>query len=264
MIARGKKVYSLALSANRTLNNREYITSLKRIVENSTLFSVRDPYTAGLLCTFGIDSNSIVQTEDIVFASEELFNSGRAESNQINLVAISPLCYKHRPEEYVAVVNAACEVFHELNSSCRICLIPLRGIDNTDVQFCESLREMLYHPEWVDVACYPADLTDSELFRCDFHISYKYHAALIADVLQIPGLTVLDETHPHYGNKMTHLSELFAYKDGLVTAHELKKKPVDYIKSHALSGKMPTCPPDLHQFESQWLLDACKRIADCV
>ena len=63
---------------------------------------------------------------------------------------------------------------------------------------------------------YEADLSKLALTSCDFYISYKYHSALIANVLGIPGLAVCATSHAHYPNKMRYLAKTCDYLDHLV------------------------------------------------
>lgn len=72
MIAMKKTVYCLGLSSNESISNKAYARELDFIVNNSTLFSLRDPYSLQSLHSSGINTEKIVLCEDLVFANDAL------------------------------------------------------------------------------------------------------------------------------------------------------------------------------------------------
>lgn len=264
MIAKGKHVYTLGLSANNSFIDMQYLKSLVEISNHCELFSVRDPLSAQLLINNGVSKDSIVECEDLVFGNKELnqaLYSLRNPHNAIKLIAISPLCDKRKPEEYLPLVDAISEFPDFQDQSCRIALIPMRNIDNKDSDFCASIKNKAAHPEKIYIANYPYDLTHSELVTCDFHISYKYHAALISYMLGIPGIVVIDENNPHYANKMKHLVDLFACRENAISANSIEKLTSSQLGKLISQAKAPKDRADISAEQSIWLDRICKLIA---
>lgn len=59
LIAKQKKVLCIGLSTSTELNNQEYTYELQKVIDGSTYFSLRDPYSIETLKRAGICTDKV-------------------------------------------------------------------------------------------------------------------------------------------------------------------------------------------------------------
>ena len=268
MLDRKKKVYCLALSANRSIQNVYYGGRLARIAASSDVFSVRDPYSIEVICGVGVAQDRVVLCQDIVFANKDLIKvcveRGRQERGDCFKVGIVLLCAERYFTQYKAVLESVHEVLQNVFDSFEMVLIPFLNENECDVGFYRNLKSSLSSIEKdILVANYADDLSKSPLLQCDFCLCYKYHAALIANAAGIPSLNVCRVDHPHYYNKMKYLAELFQYREHLCMSNEFEADPMRFLAFALKDETRPTLDESVLSDTAAWLEQVCCKISDC-
>lgn len=210
-IDKGKDCRWLSVSSNQTLKEPEYIKKLNEIIQKSSHFSVRDPYSLQTLKTSGINIENVKLEEDLAFRYP--INRKRL---LLTLARCSPIALKE-----LAILVSKFVLDSEGNWS--VLCLPFCLQQNYDLstikQFTSLLRE-----EGLDANILPKIDNEEAIISLingvDATINMRYHASLIS--LQLGKRTVsvvLD--HPHYSNKMKHLCELFPNLNCLLSVQEL-------------------------------------------
>ena len=263
MIARNKKVYCLGLSTNFELINPEYINLLQQIIDDSIVFSIRDSNSIETLKRSGINTSKVQLCEDIVFANTELLHAktntkilDRADLD-IFTIGLVVLNSNHMSEYYLRLINRLSTVLNDKKVDFRIQLILYSAWDN---YFCESIIEHSDFPEKIQVMPYTESSINSPLNNCDVNICFKYHAALMSSVLGLKTLIVYTESHPHYKNKMEHVSALFSTSENLFSDKELESLTDEALYETVMTCKEPKDREDVLLLESKRLSSILEEI----
>lgn len=263
MLARGKRVYSLALSTNDSISDRRYISELDDIVQKSSLFSVRDPLSLNCLELSGINIGHICICEDIAFANRELTKLPKHAATGYGLlqrIALVPLTTSNLRPHYQSVLKALLETMPADASESEVRLVPfLNGSQGHDVRYCEELANSL-GDERIIVESFAYSPQELHFERCDCVIAYKYHAALISLLQEVPTVCVYDGSHPHYRNKMTHLANLFESEGSLFSVLEFEGKVSGLSDGLASLCRAPQPCGPLLENEAAWLEGVCEEI----
>ena len=220
MLEKGKSVFCLGLSSIDSLVNRSYIQELRYIVEGSKIFSLRDPFSRETLIRSGIPEESISLCEDIAFANEDLPKLPKYVQNYSNdliKVGLVALTSESLQQHYLQLLERLLSFTYK-DKQVDITLIPFLNENSHDTYYYQQLINMLSQNACIKIAPYSSSLEDLHFENFDLVISYKYHSALISLVQEVSTICVVDEMHPHYGNKMKHLARLFGNEKRLVNA----------------------------------------------
>lgn len=263
MLARGKRVFSLALSSNNELCDETYLKELNHIICESSLFSLRDPYSKQTLESAGVNVSRIEVSEDLVFANSRLVTlpkHHRKDADEPLRIALVLLTVREHFEKYCQLLQATLESLKTMESDFEVHLIPfLNDRRGYDVRYLASLtstvddNRVLIEPFHIDI---------SKLHFEDYNlvVSYKYHAALISLVQETPTLCIFDTHHPHYRNKMQHLAHLFEVDDCLYPSEEFEKDVRDIILKHIINPCRPKHCGQILKNEHSWLNRICDSI----
>lgn len=212
MIAQGKKVYALGLSANSELASETYAKRLSAIAEACKVFSLRDPLSLQSLVKAGVDQNNLSLCDDLVFGNKELYelasSKEKAAPEGMTTAGFAPICLPALEEQNKAVLQALFDYLRSTNQPFEIKLIPFYEVDHNDTIHLTKLKDELGNPSEITIAEYSIDIRKNPLTDCAFAICYRYHAALISYALGVKTLCVYWNEHPHYPNKMKHLSSI--------------------------------------------------------
>lgn len=264
-IARNKPVYCLGLSTNASLNNPVFLDKLQTIINLSSYFELRDPHSKEALRSANIDCSKIELNEDLVFANKELARSLEKNLNQHEKrkcsVGVAALCIAELENHYAKLLDALSSILEERYESYDIKLIPFLNDHQNDVQFYSRLLESLPDKQNISISPYSSFINNSEMLGCSFCICYKYHAALFSYYYGIPGLTICADMHPHYRNKMIHLTELFSCEDDLLYASQFEKDNFAILVEKLDKCKTPTISPTVLSNRKKTLDCLCNMIA---
>lgn len=265
MIALGKSVYCLGLSSNDSISNMDYARELDLIVNCSKLFSLRDPYSLQTLRSSGIRTEKVVLCEDLVFANDALRqlpkhpNAG-GDTGSLR-IAFVPLTTESQFNHYVGILNRVIREIEASGHAYEISIIPFYNEEGHDSIYCQSLLSAIENSASVHVEPYAANIKDLRFNSYDLVIAYKYHAALISLVQETPTICVVDSNHPHYLNKMRHLTSLFSVGDALTPQSDFDEAPFEHVKMGLESGSRPAPCLSIIEGQQRWLLQTCLNIA---
>ena len=266
MIANRKSVYCLGLSANEKLNNSDYIARLNELVDGSRLFSLRDPYSKECLIQAGINGSGIELCEDLAFASHELAKAPkrtRGRTNHRLRIAFVPLVTDYLFDYYIGAIHELGSTLRSMGIKSDLHLIPFAKRDATNGGFLDRLSLHVSGFQTIHVKPYTNSILEIDFASYDLVIAYKYHAALISLIQQVPTIIVYDEAHPHYRNKMTHLAQL------LNQSAPLSSSNFEAHLDRAIEDSLNHIPDSntcklLLETQRTWLSNTCAQIArDC-
>lgn len=206
-----KQVYCIGLSTgNAVLQNEKYIAKLNSVIENSSFFSLRDPYSLELLRQSRVNCDKVVLSEDIVFANKELSLPyadfiHKSETN-IGIIWICNDQTMLKLQNLLKKVRDYCDS-NSIKDYC-IHLIPFYEGITKDVDYYENYIDtnVIIEGFTTDIHKIIASLRGNDLL-----ISMRYHGSLLGLSIGLPVVNILYNQHPHYLNKYRYLLEQFNY-----------------------------------------------------
>lgn len=212
-IAKKKKVICLGLSTSTELTNREYIEKLQAVINGSTFFSMRDPYSIGTLEKAGICTDKVQLVHDIVYANEELgqvIEGSKHEKNDADVMHVG-LVYIVAEETKPLFRSLIDKIKKETEDSGRVCkitIIPFFDDWHIDYRF---YMDEVKDDSSVTVLRYDSDIkmVIDVFMKQDIVVCARYHAILLALSLGVPCVALYYDTHQHYCNKVSYLMEQF-------------------------------------------------------
>ncbi|MBO5376512.1 MAG: polysaccharide pyruvyl transferase family protein [Bacilli bacterium] len=234
-----KEIYVLGVSSNDKFLSDEYIERLSNVIKNSTYFSVRDKNSYDIINKYckGINSKSIKIVSDIVFANKNLVEFSN-KSNEIKEIGIVWITSDDNIDSLKTLISL-------LKDNYKIHLIPFYGYVDFDVNNYSELISLMDDNSNIVLEKLARNMNQLvEVFKkCDFLISMRYHGVLVANLLNLPNLSICYDNHPHYMNKMDYLNKIFGV-DNMLLASDLDlnnicksmkslyrvKKEVDLVK----------------------------------
>ena len=223
-----KKTALYGLSSNNELTNIEYINKLKYIVDNCTYFSIRDTYSIDVLKKNGIDTDKIILVDDIVFASKYKSIKQAKKELRIGIVFICNEENKNKNEEYILTLIS---YLNKKREKYFIDLIPFYDyMDNDHNHYLELMKKV--QEKNVNIRSMPKNMEDLQIVfnENDYIISMRYHATLIANLMNKKVLNIIYNKHRHYDNKMKYLYEKYKFEDNnIIYGEDLKNKNLDLL-----------------------------------
>lgn len=200
-ISKNKDVRWLSVSSNLILLNNKYLEKLKFVIEHSKQFSVRDVFSYNAIKRNGIQENLIIE-KDLAFK----FNYNK----KLLIVTLIPFL---KTEEYKNIIDEIIDFKNHSNSSWDVCLLPFFNGDNHDVNFYTKLLNEIGLREVENVFIGPCyNSIDSMIYFMksgDLFFNMRYHASLISLIMKKPTISFCVDSHRHYLNKISSLTEMF-------------------------------------------------------
>lgn len=220
-----KKVAFIALSTNKKLTNEDAIKDLSEVIKKAEKFSVRDIYSKQVIVNAcDICGKKILVTDDLALAQEYEIKPKKKDSIDIGLIFI----YN---DNFFDILKKITEAIYERakkdNTKVLIHLIPFYSYKQFDFNMCKKLKESLSFSKDIIVEDMPDN--SKKIGRiysmCDYIVSSRYHALLLANVYNIKTLS-LDymEEHEHYYNKMKYLNEHYGKIKHSISIGQMKNK----------------------------------------
>lgn len=263
-LARKKHVYCLGLSSNQFFADTEYVARLEKVVKKTSLFSVRDAYSAETLERAGISVDAIVKCQDIVFANKDILRLRERresyESGDFFKLGVVLFFTEGRLDQYIHIVEEICKTLEKLKHPFEIALIPFLNEEGIDVKHYERIRESISSPEFVKIVEYSEKGVLEELASCNFSVCYKYHAALISNLLGVHSLNVCCDEHPHYYNKMKYLADIFQYQSHLVLSEKFEKNVAEVLTNAICDSREPILDKNFVKTCINWMQRVCASI----
>ncbi len=262
MIGKGKKVFALGLSANDKLEDEDYIRRLSAIIDSSELFSLRDPYSLQTLVDAGVNAGQVVLCEDLAFSNQGL-RALRASYAPVpeKRLGVVLLCVEDQFAHNLELLRSLLENDRLRDEGYVISLIPFLDENGWDILHFRRLKESLPDCERVVIERCSRNIEDTPIASCSRLISYKYHAALIADVLGIPNLSVYCNSHPHYKNKMMHLADLADVRSSLMSSSDVDERLNVMLEALLDMRCVPNISIEMMEHECESLKETCLAIA---
>lgn len=262
MIGKGKKVFALGLSANDKLEDEGYIRRLSAIIDSSELFSLRDPYSLQTLVDAGVNAGQVVLCEDLAFSNQGL-RALRASYTPVSekRLGVVLLCVEDQFTHNLELLRLLLENDRLRDEGYIISLIPFLDENGWDILHFRRLKESLPDCERVVIERCARNIEDTPIASCSRLISYKYHAALIADVLGIPNLSVCCNSHPHYKNKMMHLADLADVRSSLMSSSDVGERLNVMLEALLDMRYVPNIPIEMMEHECESLKETCLAIS---
>lgn len=260
--SRGKEVWCLGLGTNHSFSDERYLRYLQEIIDGSSYFSVRDPESLETLVNNGIDCSKVQLCNDIAFASKELRSiAAKPQLDTQYKLGIVCLCTEDLFEHYATVLQVILQTLPQKDDAEQIALIPFLDEKGSDDAYYRRLKHRLGDDPRIAIARYSNELSKCALLKCNSCICYKYHASLIANALGIPGLHVVHSEHPHYQNKMTHISKVFGYSSHLIDTATFESNTAMLSKAALNDNTLPLLENHAIYSETEaWLQEVCGQI----
>ena len=213
-IAQKKTVLCIGLSTSQKIENQDYINKLKKVINFSDFFSVRDTYSLKTIRDAGIVTDKIKVIPDIVYANTALQNAlltpdTEHEKKGIN-IGIVFICSEETKGLFENFMDKLESDLKKKGEDYQINLIPFYDYQHTDIRFYEDYMQ---ESENIKVLTYDSNIEHMiELFRKqDILICARYHAILLSLSMGIPCVPLYYDTHQHYFNKISYLMEQFGF-----------------------------------------------------
>ncbi|MDY6408018.1 MAG: polysaccharide pyruvyl transferase family protein [Pseudomonadota bacterium] len=202
MLEKNKKVRWLAVSANKELKDKKYISNLNYIISNCDEFSVRDTYSLKLLTNLGMDKKKIKLVKDLAYSYD------KKKILAVTLINSSP----ETDKKHVEFIKDIISFIKRTGNQYEICFLPFFNRSYHDVKMFENLiKEINFDgvsyfiaPEYKNVDSMLLMIKGADLF-----INMRYHASLLSMEYGKPTISIIYDTHPHYPNKMKYLHEQY-------------------------------------------------------
>ncbi len=205
-----KNVIFLGVSSSHVLNNKEYIDRLNKVIDNSYFVSIRDNNSFEYLSKI-LNTKNMTLSEDIVLSNKQIIPFIRKRNkNDVKEIGIIWINDKDTEEELLKVIKA----YKRKYNDSKISLIPFYDYFKQDILFYEHFIEK-YKLKDVVITRFPKTIMDFiEITKnIDYIISLRYHGTLLANVLNIPNLSICYDKNKHYRYKIAHINELFKNKN---------------------------------------------------
>jgi len=202
-----KNVIVYGVSTNAELKNQQLIDDYSYIIDNASLFTVRDEFSKAELAK-NADAEKIQVVDDIEFADEVITTKPRLLRSRkiISLIAVFN-------EGTIGQLKTLFEkIIDQSKASIRV--ISFFDEDDNDAKYIEKLKNELGDKRFaIDEISSPTNseelynaLTDSEVV-----VSMRYHGSLFANAIGKPVITIDYDNHPHYLNKNKYLLDQYGY-----------------------------------------------------
>lgn len=269
MIAQGKNVFCLSLSASDSIEKPDYLAQLQNVIDRSVYFSLRDPYSRDTLEQAGIDISRIKLDADIVFANKKLHRLAEQRKsahlgNKMDSIGLVLHCFEGMEDfNYQLIRDVAAITRKQDGTATNILLVPFYNEKKSDERYLNSLasryREERPASPALQIAPYTDDLDATSLLACDLVISCRYHASLIAGCLGIPFVAICNDAHKHYPNKTKYLIEqLYPERptlDRMVCTSDYSKEKLESAIALQRQERLNPCiATDLFEEESKSLI----------
>lgn len=203
-IEKNKEVHAIGLSTNEKIVNEEYQEKLKRIIDGSVNFSVRDKYSKRLIES--ACGHEITMINDIVLTNEyPKVMKEKGEKYKIGIIWICQADLLGSLEKLVEHIQSTYDI-----EKTEIHFIPFYNYHDCDYkfynEFCEKKSEFNFS---IESMAYSFENICQKVRECDVVISMRYHGALLGLMNGCRTFSLLYTQHPHYYNKMMDLYEKF-------------------------------------------------------
>lgn len=203
-IEKNKEVHAIGLSTNEKIVNEEYQEKLKRIIDGSINFSVRDKYSKRLIES--ACGHEITMINDIVLTNEyPKVMKEKGEKYKIGIIWICQADLLGSLEKLVEHIQSTYDI-----EKTEIHFIPFYNYHDCDYkfynEFCEKKSEFNFS---IESMAYSFENICQKVRECDVVISMRYHGALLGLMNGCRTFSLLYTQHPHYYNKMMDLYEKF-------------------------------------------------------
>ena len=214
-----KKTVIYGLSSNEKITNPEFISKLKYIVDNSTLFALRDKYSIETLKKCGVDTSKIKLVDDIVFA-DDYKTIERKDKKTIEIGAIF-ICNHETENKIENYLNSIEKYLKKVDYKYHINLIPFYDYNDNDNYYYNNIIKRIKSNK-INIMKMPYNMNQlQELFNeNDCIISMRYHATLIANIMNKNVLNIVYSSHQHYTNKMRYIYDNYKYDNNTINFGE--------------------------------------------
>ncbi len=205
------------LSSNKKLDNIQYINKLNKIIDKSTVFSLRDVNSLKTLKEAGLNVSKVKIVDDIVLGNELLMNTKKKQNKKIKLGVI----YICTDEYYDLLKEYTKEIIDYIKNNkndYEITFIPFYDHMNNDARIYNKIicdfdnDKLILHKM-------PKKMQDLiNIFEeQDYIISMRYHATLIANFMNKNVLSIDFVNHRHYFNKIHYIYEKYEFERNNIT-----------------------------------------------
>ncbi len=209
MIKQGKKVFVLGVGTNDELKNVDFIKDLNYIINNASLFLLRDSNSLKTMEMAKIDTSKIGIIDDLALGHD--YGSGRTSPDYYT-VGVILLIDDENIEYLTRFMFYLDSIFDSqlTGKPVRYHFIPFFNLYNHDVKYFQRIRESI-GKETIEITDIQPDANDigRALSACDLVVSMRYHATLIAGAVLGRSVLCIDygDTHQHYHNKIKYIKD---------------------------------------------------------
>lgn len=214
-IQKNKMVILYGLSTNKQLIDRDFISKLDIVINNATYVSLRDTNSLNTLKNSGIKCKNIKIVNDIVFAND--FKSSEKKNKKEQSLGIMLLCHEtnyNKASELLKTIKNNASKYENIK---KINFIPCFDYFGHDQNYYNELVKDIGLDKTFEISI-EENATNFEEFskqlnKNDYIISSRYHGCLISYMLKINTLTLINEEHRHYFNKLDYLTKHYHFDD---------------------------------------------------
>lgn len=217
-----KKTILYGLSTNKEINDLDFIRKLSFLVENCTYFSLRDTHSIETLKKCGIETSKIHLVDDIVFANNYMITNNNSRDYKIGMIFICTHETEKQVEKYIKTII---DYLKSNNKKYTISLIPFYNYNNND-EVCFKRIIANIKDKNINVLSMPKNMEElQKVFNeYNYFVSMRYHATLIANLMNKKVLNIIYSKHRHYENKMKYIYDHYKFEENSIIFGETINK----------------------------------------
>ncbi len=219
MIKKGGKVIVLGVSSNSELNNKQYLADLSYVIEGSVYFSLRDTFSLEALRKSGVRGiEKIKIINDLALAGLKMndIKKSRNEIVSVGVVYVMRDDTVNEVEKYTKCLLGELEKKINADRNAVINFFSFYDYRQNDARAYGAIIERIKGVVPKNITINIIDTLETMddvvygFMQCDYLVSMRYHATLIACCLGLNVLSInLSPLHQHYANKLEYVKEKY-------------------------------------------------------
>lgn len=218
VLKRGGNVAVLGVSTNKELNDARFVSDLNEVVGEAKYFALRDSYSLETLRNCGVEVDKIKMIDDLALGS---FGFDKIKKKQGDDVTIG-IVYVMDDEKmallckYTSTLVRTLQEKYGKRKNINIRLIPFYDYMDNDRKLFDVIENKCLRDLPNNIKVIKEEYVNNMkgvqeiLAACDYIISMRYHATLIAGYLGANVLSIdLRKVHKHYYNKLKYIKDKY-------------------------------------------------------
>lgn len=206
-----KRTIFYGLSSNTNLTNSNFTEKLQKVIQDSSLFLLRDSLSLETITSSNINTSKIKIVDDLAFANKDLYaftqKPSTSNHNQISLI------YVFTEETYPKLLTFTKKLLDYLDNEIKLKIIPFYDYTDNDLMFANRLTAEINSARLETLSKIPLEAEDlGKIINSSLAvISMRYHGTLISNFLRKKTLCINYDIHDHYPNKNKYLYDYYKF-----------------------------------------------------